>query len=389
MNSFFSPSDTIFDITEQYPAVIPIMLQYGLDKMANQTTRQTIGRTMQLQTLCQIRHIDLEKMTVDMNQAILANKSHPNCDQSISIRGVLPCPIRIPLMEKIEGFITEQALCVDHVLPAASTGVDWIFDEISGESSLSDIYLSAGFSLFFDREKFGKYTSSNLFIQGDFTYHPRFQFLEDPHHIFTIMGMVPAIFMVNKTLLGDRAIPTSWSDLLEPDFKDSIAVPMKDLDLFNAILLCIYKEFGLDGVRKLGENCLKNMHPAQMVKNSSVNKTPCISISPYFFAAMLPVHSPMVPIWPKDGAIVSPIFLLAKKTRYKEMKPMVDFLLSKEIGDILSSNGKFPSTSIHVENNLSADKEFMFCGWDFIHSQDIGTLLTTLETTFYEGGVTL
>ena len=41
---------------------------------------------------------------------------------------------------------------------------------------------------------------------------------------------------------------------------------IKDLDLFNAILLNLYKNFGEDGIKRLGRSLKKSMHPSEMVK---------------------------------------------------------------------------------------------------------------------------
>ena len=53
---------------------------------------------------------------------------------------------------------------------------------------------------------------------------------------------------------------------MEPEFKDSVSLPVKDLDLFNAIMLGMYKLYGMEGIKRLGKNLLEGMHPAQMVK---------------------------------------------------------------------------------------------------------------------------
>ena len=57
------------------------------------------------------------------------------------------------------------------------------------------------------------------------------------------MGVVPAIFLVNKTSLGDRKVPETWADLLNEEFEDSVALPMADLDLFNALLANLLQGF--------------------------------------------------------------------------------------------------------------------------------------------------
>lgn len=376
-------TDTIYTITEAHPQIIEILDGFGLEKLKNPLVRQTLGKTMTLSTICNIRKIDEEALLSTLSAAIAP------ATQSITIKGILPCPIRIPLMDKITPFVENSPIPIDHTLPAASTGLSWLEDETHTVDTLADVYLSAGFNLFFNHNGLGKFAKEGVFAPLDFTYNHDFHnehiSLRDPNGIYTVLGMVPTIFMVNKKELGDRPIPRRWSDLFSEIYSDSIAIPMQDLDLFNAVLLGLYHQYGQEGVAQLGRNILKSMHPAQMVKNAATNRAPAVSLSPYFFASMLPEGGDMVAIWPEDGAIVSPIFLVAKADTLHHTKPLIDFLTSPEIGSVLALNGRFPSTVQGVDNGLSGTEKFIFCGFDFLNSCDVDTLLSQLEQVFLQG----
>ncbi len=256
------------------------------------------------------------------------------------------------------------------------------------EENLADIYLSAGFGLFFDKNGIGKFIAEGKFQVYEHKYNADFDnehiSLKDSRNIYTVIGIVPAIFMVNKSLLGDRKIPKTWTDLLDESYSNSIAIPMQDLDLFHAVLMAMYTKYGEEAVQKLGKNVFKNMHPAQMIKNSTKNATPLISVAPYFFASMLTEKDHMQAVWPEDGAIVSPIFLLAKKKNFDKAQSFMNFLTSKDIGKVFAQNGKFPSTVCGVDNALSQDKKFIFCGFDFLHNNDVEPLLRKLENIFMQ-----
>ena len=128
---------------------------------------------------------------------------------------------------------------------------------------------------------------------------------------------------------------------------------------------------------------MKNLHPAEMVKSRAKNTQdiPAVSIIPYFFTKMID-EDKQIAVWPKDGAIISPIFMIAKKEKREELKPVVDFFLSREVAEIFSSNGKFPSTNKDIDNNLKEDQKFKWVGWDFIEKEDIASLLKELEEKF-------
>ena len=44
----------------------------------------------------------------------------------------------------------------------------------------------------------------------------------------------------------------------------------------------------------------------------------------------------MIPVWPEDGAIISPVFMLTKREKVDKMQDLIDFFSSKAVGEILS-----------------------------------------------------
>ena len=99
---------------------------------------------------------------------------------------------------------------------------------------------------------------------------------------------------------------------------------------------------------------------------------------------MVKEGSSLKAIWPKDGAIISPIFMLAKTSEKERLQPVVDFFASKEIGDVLAVQGLFPSTHPDVDNNLADGSTFMWLGWDYISSNDLSELIAHCENLFNE-----
>ena len=71
---------------------------------------------------------------------------------------------------------------------------------------------------------------------------------------------------------------------------------------------------------------------------------PAVTIMPYFFTKMTKGGGPMEAVWPKDGAIISPIFMLSKTAKEEKLKPLVDFFASVEVGEILAHRGQWRAT---------------------------------------------
>ena len=200
-----------------------------------------------------------------------------------------------------------------------------------------------------------------------------------------MIAVVPAVFLVNVPALGDQPIPQTWGDLLEPRFEQRVSLPVGDFDLFSGILLDIRRRYGDEGVRKLGRSLLESLHPAQMVKVGARPNAPLVTIMPYFFTKMAREGSPMQAVWPSDGAIISPIFLLAKASGGAELQRVVDFFCSKEVGDVLAVKGLFPSTHPEVDNGLAQDASFSWLSWDWIEQTDIAAEIKECERLFDEG----
>jgi ABC-type Fe3+ transport system substrate-binding protein len=405
-NKYFDSKDTLFDITEKYEEAKELLISAGIDSIKNEEQRKKIGKRLTLEMALKMKKINVEtfsKQLIGLLEAKensieeLAEKTESE-ESDIRIEGILPCPVRVPLMESFQEWMKdhekETDLKIGYELKAASMGVDWLKDSLEKSESadvLADIFISAGFDLFFDKDLIGKYKSQNVFedITGMDHYNSDFEndymSLKDPDNEYSMIGVVPAVFLVNSEELNGRKMPASWDDILGEEFENSVSLPIGDFDLFNAILLNIQNKYGDEGVKKLGKSLLQSMHPSEMVK-SHIKKSgkPVVTIMPYFFTKMTKRGGPMKAVWPSDGAIISPIFMLTKKEGKEKLKPIVDFFASVKVGEILSHNGRFPSVNPDIDNMISKEQKYMWYGWDNIKKNDIGKLITRCEKLFHE-----
>lgn len=391
---------TLKEIVNTYPETIEFFNSKGFKGLDNKTLLNTIGK-ITIQKALEAKKINVDTFLELLNDIIEQDRNSEdvnlskkiNDEGAVSVMGLLPCPVKNPLLEGLKKFQSESGMKINHELKAASSGLDWLKEDVikaNHPEKLADMFISAGFDLFFEDELMGKFKHEGIFkdITGMTEYNKDFNneniSLKDPDGDYSMLAVVPAVFLVNTDALGDRPFPKSWADLLKPEFENSVSLPISDFDLFNAILISIYKNYGEDGVKKLGKTLLQNMHPSQMVKSNKLKtNVPAVTIMPYFFTKMTGQGGPMVAQWPEDGAALSPIFMLTKKSKEKELKPLADFFASKEIGEILSHQGLFPTVNPEVENNLG-DKKFMWVGWDYIKNNDIGSILKHCEKLFFE-----
>ncbi len=307
MNKYFDIKDKVYDIIEKYPEALDIFIEAGFDNLANEKMRKIMGKTISMEMACRTKKINVDLFEQKLIDAIESSKtsvdtglvtSKKSEDSNVKIEGVLPCPIRVPLLEGFDGFLEKNqeklGIKVDYELNSAHMGVDWIRGSITNakEEDLADIYMSAGFDLFFDEKLMGKFKNKGVFedITGFDRLNKDFDNenlnLKDPDGEYSILGVVPAVFMVNIDELNGRKFPKSWDDLLQPEFENSVSVPTMDFDLFNALLLNIYKTYGEDGVRRLAKAQFRSMHPAEMIKSHiSTSGKPTVTIMPLFTMA--------------------------------------------------------------------------------------------------------
>lgn len=404
MNQYFDVKDKVYDIVEKYPETLDVFVANGFTQLANEKMRKLMGKTISLEMALKSKKVNMDVFVGKLIDAIeeksqsideSLRETGEKEDTDLRIDGVLPCPVRLPLLEAFKEWMEEEGskldYTVDYELKAAAGGVDWLkeqIEKVEGEDGLSDLFISAGFDLFFDKKLMGRFKDQGSFqdlmnferLNEDF--QNEYMDLRDPKKEYTIIGVVPAVFLVNTEEIGDRPIPRSWADILKPEFENAVSLPVEDFDLFNAMLLTLYREYGEEGIRKLGKSMLKSMHPAEMVKSHMKTTRPAVTIMPYFFTKMTKRGGPMLAVWPEDGAIISPIFLLAKKSKREKLQPFVDLFTSKEIGEILSHNGRFPSTNPEVDNQVPEDQKYLWLGWDFIQDNDIGSLIKKCEDIF-------
>ena len=388
---YISKSMSIKSIVEKYPETIPVFANIGFKGLDNPAVLQKLEeQNITLEKAMMIKKEDVDAFIPMLQHAIASVEREDEGVKEASLMGLLPCPVRIPLLEGFEKYLADNKdIKVKYELKAAYSGLSWIKDEVIDKNDidkLADMFISAGFDLFFDKDLMGKFKEQGIFkdMTGIEKYNTDFDneniHLKDPHGDYSMIGVVPAIFIVNKAALDGREVPRSWADLLKPEFAKSVSLPIADFDLFNSILIHIYKLYGFEGVKSLGHSLLSNLHPAQMVEA----KEPVVTIMPYFFSKMIPEKGHKEVIWPKEGAIISPIFMLTKASKAKELNKIIKFMSGKTVGDTLANQGLFPSVHPEVKNPVNG-RPMLWVGWDFIYSNDMGELIKKCEETFKEG----
>lgn len=394
-----SPDDRVGDILKKYRGAKHLFRTYGFDTLVDNFVRSDESGTSTLREVLSERNIDcagfialLEEQIaphLSSAQETLASRSYNQKD--LQFLALLPCPIKIPFHGAFTAFLQREwdgTPPFHYLMESNANNQLAYYQHIGGFRTLSDmpdIVISPGLNGYYHQYFVENFKKKNYFSDVlDSTGSPYDHLdLRDPSGHYSVIGANIEVMVIDNERMGDRNIPERWSDLIRPEYRDSVTIRGQDGFFCETVLLTLYKEIGLSGVRDFARSVGSDGHPAQMVKNAGSPKAraPPISIMPLFFANLARDTKNVTVVWPKDGAIVSPVTLIAKKDRQEELEPLVSFLGGEKTGAIFSG-ASFPSMVSGVAPCVSRDATFDWVGWDYLDSHDVGLEIDSISREF-------
>jgi ABC-type Fe3+ transport system substrate-binding protein len=392
---------TVRDIIDRYPETLPVFSCNGLALFADSDIRESFGSAVKLRTALKAAGINTDLFSGLLQGAISTEppvNGQPICDleksQSLSLLALLPCPLKVPLEEAFNGFLATlapgQRAALTFIMEGnANSQIDYAdyADHFEDLADMPDIIITPGFNSFFHPrfvERFittGQFASVNSFA-GD--RHLEAMGITDPEGHYTMLAMNLLVLVIDHSRLGNRPAPAGWADLLKPEYAKSIAIRgNRDGTFCETLLLSLYKDFGGDGLSRLGANVAWGWHPSQMVKTAGSGKddTPAISVMPLFFANNIKNRDAVSIVWPTDGALVSPVTMLVKADKRDELRPLIDFLIGPEVAAICAG-AAFPAVHPDVDNHLPDNATFKWIGWDYVKRHNLKALIADTNAAF-------
>ncbi len=303
------------------------------------------------------------------------------------VLGLLPCPIKVPIEAEFNQMVNNlENECDFKYLVEGNANYDvmWMDESshIPSKEELPKIIISAGVNSFYREDFRRKAIQDNYFEKISLIEESKDEF-SDLEGNYYIMALNYLVMVVDLTKLNNRDIPKSWEELLNSEFKKEVAIRGKQGKYCETTLLAIYKDYGMDGIKKLKELVAFGGHPAEMVKNigKGIENSPTISVIPYFYAKLLKHNKNAQIIWPKEGAIVSPVTLLVQSDITKSLEKVVGFFLSEEVRNICK-NASLPHPIDYIEYLKENNYKLNWLGWDFIKNNKVNKLLLELNSYF-------
>lgn len=176
---------------------------------------------------------------------------------------------------------------------------------------------------------------------------------------FHLLGAVAMVFLVDKRQFQGETIPQSFRELAEERFYQKICYT-DDQEMLNKILLPLFGElYGEELCSRFRKNLTEGMHPSQMCQRGNYKSRDSIYIMPYFFASLKAQEKDFVLVWPEEGAFAIPIFLTAQKEAKAHFSSLLQKIKEKELAEILSAEGSFPSSALPLLDKIPGDLLFL------------------------------
>ncbi|MBC2582792.1 ABC transporter substrate-binding protein [Clostridium sp. DJ247] len=316
-------------------------------------------------------------------------------EKNLNLLALLPCPLKVPIEEEFKNFIkslkNERNIEFNYLVESHATNQLSFYEKVNNYESIDDIpdiVITPGINSFFHKSFIDKFISKDIFTDvTNYDVNKNFKEggIQDPDGHYTMFSMNILVMVVDLVQLGDLPMPKKWGDLLNPEYKNRVVIRGDKNFFCETTLLNIYKDYGYDGIKKLGNSVKDGWHPSQMVKmaGSGLKGSPTISVMPYFYARTIRNKDKVSVVWPEDGAIVSPVSMLVKKSCLDKYKEIADFFVGETIGKICAG-ASFPSINPNVENKIPENAPLKWIGWDYIKSQDIKSTIDNLNKYFFE-----
>ena len=134
---YLDKSMTLNEIVEKFPETIDFFTSKGFKGLDDEALRKKVG-TLKLSMALSMKKINVDSfmgMLEDIieqtrNSADVNLNTSEKFEEGISVMGLLPCPVKNPLLEGLQKFQRKTGAKINHELKAASSGLDWLKEDV-------------------------------------------------------------------------------------------------------------------------------------------------------------------------------------------------------------------------------------------------------------------
>jgi len=385
------------EIIQKYPETRSVFVSNGLGTLVGDDGMRVLAPFLTLGTALRSRSMNIAKFIELLEFAAAKKTSHeaPGLDsmesqKDLSLLGLMPCGLKMPFSRAVTDFIAgleaRKALSIQYAVEGnlnQELSYYSYVDTIENADELPDIIVSSDFNVFFGQRFYNQFVRAGSF-GGYGSFQPGKNFEDagilDPRGEYSILCVNPLVIVANLDQVGTAKLPETWADVLDPVWKNSLTIRGGENFYCHAVLLPIFQQFGKEGLTALAANTAQGLHPSQMVNRIDTNAPGALYVMPEFFAQRIRRRDRIKIIWPADGALASPVTLQVKPSRKDELKPILDYLVGKELAFTLA-NARFPVPHADIQAEVQT-RPLRWLGWDYLRKHDLMTLNREIDEIF-------
>ncbi len=385
----------VADIIRQWPETREVFQANGLGVLVSDDGLRALAPFLTLRTALRSRFMNLDVFIGLLQSAVnpIPVPESPGLDSmetqgDLTMLGLMPCGLKMPFSRAFAGFMDRVELegpikfAVEGNLNQELSYYAYV-GTIEDPDELPDIIVSSDFNVFYGHSFYEKFVAPGHFT-GYGNFQPGANFTDagipDPKGEYTVLCVNPLVMVVNLEQAGERPLPRTWVDILDPVWEKSLAIRGGEQFFCHAVLLPIFQQFGEAGLKALAANVARGLHPSQMVSRMDSNSDGAIYVMPEFFAKRVRHQDRIKIIWPEDGALASPVTLQAKPDRIPELKPVLDYLTGPGLAATLA-HARFPVPHADIEAEVQT-RPLRWLGWEYLRQNDLVDLNRQIDDIF-------
>lgn len=397
MKPTISSDMKVRDVIEQYPSTKDVFIAHGFDILVSEDGMRalapflTVGTALRNRFIPEPGFMQLLEESIEQDPPLDA-PSLESLDRQgdLTLLALMPCGLKMPFSRAITSFLgkAQSALgiqvqfAVEGNLNQELSYYSYV-ERIETVDELPDIILSADFNTFYGRTFYERFVANGQ-ICGYGNFSPNSFYTDagivEPNGEYSVIGVNPLVMVANLDEVADRPLPRSWEDLLDPMWSKCVTLRGGNGFFCHAVLLPTYQQHGREGLEMLGDNVLRGLHPAQMIKHIDTGSPGAIYVMPEFFAHRARRKDRIRIIWPEDGALASPVTLQVKSSKIEELRPILEYLTGKELGQVLVG-ARFPVPHADITGDVQ-EKPLLWPGWDYLRRDDLLELNQKIDQIF-------
>lgn len=166
--------------------------------------------------------------------------------------------------------------------------------------------------------------------------------------------------------------PKRWSDLLKPEYQDSVTQMGKpQRDHFGAnMLFYLHQQFGENGIRDYARSVRFKWHFSKIIKDIGKNhpESSPFNIVQRYTTLFVRRDAKVEVLSPEDGNPVSAFFILVKKGSDENVLKIARHFFSNEIATCLENAG---AISANPDSPMAPNANIRWIGWDTIKNSTL------------------